>query len=131
MARKTVKRKRPARRPSKHRPSDRAVGLALRRFKRRAADLVLGYVAAGRLTSTLKRTVLQLKGDIDSWNDRTGLKDIRVTESKLTSDDPSWTCRYCDLIMVSRGRLCFLVGCEPTQQRCDYTCIEPPTNHEV
>lgn len=138
MARKTVSTKRTVvKRRQKGSLSDRALGLALRRFRRRATDLVLDYVATGRLNQRIKRTVLQLKADVDSWNARTGHKDIRATVSKkkahmgLTSDDPSWTCRYCDVIMISRGRLCFLVGCDPAWSQCSYVCLELPTNHRV
>jgi hypothetical protein len=138
MARKTVKKKRPVvKRGRKGSLSDRAVGLALRRFRRRATDLVLDYVATGRLTPKLKRTVLQLRTDVDSWNARTGHKDIRATESQkkahmgLTSDDDSWICRNCQVIMVSRGRLCFLVGCDPAWNQCSYVCLELPRNHRV
>src|SRR5262245_55641867 len=55
--------------------SPRARKLALARFSRRAADLVLGYVAAGRSTPKLSRAVRRLKDDINSWGDRWGRKD--------------------------------------------------------
>lgn len=83
MARKTVRTKRAVvKRRQKGSLSDRALGLALGRFRRRATDLVLDYVATGRLNQRIKRTVLQLKADVDSWNARTGHKDIRATVSK-------------------------------------------------
>lgn len=133
MARKAVKRRRAvARRAKKRRVSERAIGLALRRFRRRATELVLDYVGAGRLTAKIKRTVLQLKDDVESWNARTGLKDVRATDARLSRDDDGdWTCRNCDIVMVSRGRLCFLVGCDPAWKQCSYVCLELPRNHRV
>ena len=128
MARNTGKTRRPG---VKRRPlSQRARNAALAQFTRRVTDLVLGYVAAGRSTAKLRRAVLQLKDDINSWRASTGQKDIRATDSALTKPpNGTWTCANCDLVMVSRGRLCFLVGCDPAYRNCSYVCIDLPTNH--
>lgn len=68
MARKTARTKRPVvKRRQKGSLSERALGLALGQFRRRATDLVLDYVATGRLNQKIKCTVLQLKADVDSW----------------------------------------------------------------
>jgi hypothetical protein len=117
----------------KRAPSDRAVTLALTRFKRRAADLVVDYAIAGRSTRKLQRTVRQLKADIDSWGDSTGLTDIRAGYSTLTKppDDDTWTCDNCDIVIVSLRRLCFLVGCDPAYKNCSYVCLELPKNHRL
>jgi hypothetical protein len=119
--------------PRPRTPSDRAVALALARFKRRAADLVVDYAIAGRSTAKVRRSTLQLKADIDSWGDRTGLTDIRAGHSTLTAppDDDTWTCANCDIVMVSLKRLCFLVGCDPANKNCSYVCLELPKNHRL
>jgi hypothetical protein len=114
-------------------PSDRAVALALARFKRRAADLVVDYAIAGRSTRKLQRSVLALKADIDSWGEKTGLTDIRSRAVTLTAppDDDTWTCANCDIVMVSLKRLCFLVACDPAYKNCSYVCLELPKNHRL
>jgi hypothetical protein len=131
MARKTGKTKRPAvKRTQKRSLSQRAVKAALGRFTRRVTDLVLAYAKAGKLKPQLSRAALQLIADIQSWGEGSGHKDIRATDSALTKPpDDSWTCDNCDVIMVSRGRLCFLVGCDPAYRNCSYVCIVLPTNH--
>jgi hypothetical protein len=135
MARKAGKTRSGSVKPTRARPpSHRAVATALARFKQRAADLVLAYALAGRSTVKLRRAARQFKDDIDAWGARTGLRDIRAGHSTMTKwpDDDDWTCdKNCDLIMVSRGRLCFLVGCNPAYKNCSYVCVDLPTNHTL
>jgi hypothetical protein len=102
---------------------------ALARFARRTADLFLGYVVAGRSTPKLSRAVRKLKDDIDSWCDLWGRKHIRATATTKTQKgggSGEWTCKNCEWVMVSLGRLCFLVGCDPEYKECDYVCIDLP-----
>ena len=97
------------------------------RFKRRVADLVLKYVAVGRATPELEKNVMKLKKDIDVWRKRTGRSDLRATRSRLrNTDDDDWSCSECEWIMVSMGRICFLVGCDPAFNNCSYICITLP-----
>jgi len=113
--------------PVKRSLSPRARKTALVRFTRRATDLFLRYVAAGRSTKELSRAVQKLSDDIDSWSDLWGLRDIRTTTKMVKqTGDGGWTCKNCEWIMVSRGRLCFLVGCDPEWKQCSYICIELP-----
>jgi len=132
MARNAGKTKRPVVKPTQKRSlRSRPLKAELVRFTRRARDLVVAYGAVGRLTPRLRRAALQLKADIDSWGASSGQKRIRAIDSTLTKPpDDSWTCDNCELIMVSRGRLCFLVGCDPAYRNCSYVCLERPTNHE-
>ena len=110
--------------------SRRARKTVLARLTRRVTDLVLAYVAAGRLTRKLGRAALALKEDIDSARTSLGPRGIRAISSTLTKPpDGTWTCSNCELIMVSRGRLCFLVGCDPRYRNCSYVCVVMPTNH--
>lgn len=133
MARATGKTKRRIVKPAQRRSlSGRARKAAVSRFTRRVTGLVLAYAVAGRRTRKLGRAALQLKDDIDSWRARSGQKDIRATQSTLTMPpNGTWTCDECALIMVSRGRLCFLVGCNPQFRNCSYVCIDLPRNHAI
>lgn len=113
--------------PVKRSLSPRARKTALVRFTRRATDLFLAYVAAGCSTKELSRDVQKLSDDINSWCDRWGLNDIRATtEMVKQTGDGDWTCKNCEWIMVSLGRICFLVGCDPEWKNCSYICIELP-----
>jgi hypothetical protein len=115
--------------------SDREFKAALARFNGRAVRLVLAYVEEGQFTPKLKRAALQLKDDVDSWRARSGRDEIRVTlatrpeSSSMTAPPDDWSCRNCDIVMISRGRFCFLVGCDPADRNCSYVCLEVPTNH--
>lgn len=140
MARKTGRTKRRvAKSPRKESRSDRALKAATARFTRRATALVLAYTDAMRLTPKLKRGVAKLKADVDAWRARSGRDEIRVKPTKTKTymgiwpeGDDEWTCsNNCALIMISRGRICLLVGCDPAYKNCSYDCIEMPTNHEV
>jgi hypothetical protein len=102
------------------------------RFPQRVTDLLYAYAMAWRLTPELRRAAFQLKADIDYWGAGSGQQDMRAIYLALTKPpDDSWTCDNCDLIMVSRGRLCFLVGCDPAYKNCSYVCLERPTNHKL
>jgi hypothetical protein len=127
MARPRSKTSRRAAKPVVRSLSSRARKTALARFTRRTTDLFLGYVAAGRSSPKLIRAVRKLRDDIDSWGDRWGRKDIRTTAALVKqTGDGEWTCKNCGWIMVSMGRLCFLVGCDPEWKNCSYICIELP-----
>lgn len=116
--------------------SDRELEAALARFNHQARRLVLAYMEEDRLTPTLRRDAQKLHDDVNAWRSRTGRDEIRVTRStvkaleRFTAPDDEWTCSNCEWIMVSRGRLCFLVGCDPAYKNCSYVCMEKPTNHE-
>lgn len=116
--------KAPARGGAPKRPRD----AELNRFTRRVADLMLAYVAAGRATGPLKESVARLKRDIDEWRDRTGRKELRSTVSARRNDNSGdgWTCKRCLWIMPSMGRICFLTGCDPEYNECDYICFTLP-----
>jgi len=45
------------------------------------------------------------------------------------SVDGGGTCNRA-IVIISLGRLCFLVGCDPRYKECDYACLERPTNHK-
>jgi hypothetical protein len=123
-----------ARRPS---ASDRALEAARKRFNRRATRLVVAYVEEGGLTPKLERAAIELERDVEAWRTRTGRDEIRVTRSTRRQSsaltrppDGDWSCWNCDIIMVSRGRVCFLVGCDPANKNCSYVCLDRgPTNH--
>ena len=110
--------------PSAHRA-------ALARFTRRLSDLVLAYTRTGRATTNLRRSVFRLKNDIDAWRARSGADDVRTTLStRRATENGSWTCDECALVMISRGRFCYLIACDETAKHCSYVCVDVPTNHE-
>ncbi len=146
MKRKTGKAKRPASKRVTSATANRQTPKAmLLEVAQRASSLVLGYVALGRLTPELRRDVLRLKEDIETWRERTGSDDIRVTErapTKPTGPTPQKAMMTtggddapfcgCPPIEISLGRLCFLVDCEvhPSPgiiRWCSYVCIELPS----
>jgi hypothetical protein len=130
MAHNLGKSPRRAAKPARRSLSPLARKTALARFTRRTTDLFLAYVAVGRSTPTLSRAVRKLRDDIDSWRDSYGRKDIRTTAAMVKqTGNGDWTCKNCEWIMVSRGRLCFLVGCDRQSKSCSYICIEPPKNN--
>jgi hypothetical protein len=117
--------------------SNRALEAALKRFNRRATRLVVAYVEERRLTRKLERAAIELERDVEAWRTRNGRDEIRATRStrrqssNLMRPPDDWSCSNCDFIMVSRGRLCFLVGCDPAKKNCSYVCLERgPTNHK-
>lgn len=105
--------------------------LELARLRRRVAALTVDYVAARRATPKLKASVVRLKQDIDAWRGRTGRRDFRAvaTTRKKPNGIPGWTCDSCSWIMVSLGRICFLVGCDPEWNQCSYICIDLPKDN--
>jgi hypothetical protein len=109
-------------------PISRAHRTQLNRLRRRAGELMLAYVGAGEATEKLKAAILKLKTDIDGWREESGRSDIRATKSRMRSNDEpdDWSCDSCEWIMVSMGRLCFLVGCDPDWNNCSYICITLP-----
>jgi hypothetical protein len=98
------------------------------RLIRRVAALTVAYVAARRATPELKKAVLKLKVDVDAWRDRTGRRDFRavMTSREKPNGIPGWTCKSCEWIMVSLGRICFIVGCDPEWNLCSYICFTMP-----
>src|SRR5262245_44677809 len=122
-----IDRKRPAPRRDNsiaRRLSQRAHKAAAARFTRRVTDLVLASVAAGRLTRKLEHATLAKKNDIDSARTTLGLRGMRAISSTLTRPpNGTWTCSSGDLIMISRGRLCLLVGCDPQYRKCSSVCF--------
>ena len=134
MARTSKRTGRSARRPA---ASDRALEAALKRFNRRATRLVVAYVEEGRLTPKLARAAIELERDVEAWRTRNGRDEVRATRSTRRQSsaltrppDDDWNCWNCDIIIVSLGRLCFLVGCDPAKKNCSYVCLERgPTNH--
>jgi hypothetical protein len=117
--------------------SDRALEAARKRFNRRAIRLVVAYAEEGRLTPELGGAAIALEREVEAWRERSGRDEIRATRStrrqssNLTRPpDGDWTCWNCDFVIVSLGRLCFLVGCDPAAKHCSYVCLERgPTNH--
>ena len=118
----------------------RKAGLA--ELAQRVTDLVLAYVAVGRLTPGLRRKVVRLRADVDIWRARTGSDDIRATQSApvrpagrtsrkamMTNGGGGWC--HCSPIMISRGRLCFLVDCDASIRWCSYVCFDLPTNGTI
>jgi len=109
--------------------AQRKLKVALGRFARRVSDLILAYIAIGRLTPQLRREVIRLKSDIDNWRARTGNENITTHESSMRANrkiSPAMTkggCGYCDLIMFEKYRVCFLVDCDPRYRECSYVCI--------
>lgn len=98
------------------------------RLVRRLAALTVAYVAARRATPRLKKAAAKLKTDVDAWRGRTGRRDFRAVQTKRQKPNgmPGWTCASCEWIMVSRGRICFLVGCDPEWNNCSYICFTVP-----
>jgi len=104
--------------------------VALGPFAQRFSDLILAYMAVGRLTPGLRRKALRLKSDIEKWRERTGKASITAQESskrhparKISAAMTKGGCGYCDPIMFERWRVCFLVDCDPRYRECDYVCI--------
>lgn len=98
------------------------------RLIRRVAALTVAYVAARRATPRLKQAAAKLKTDVDAWRGRTGRRDFRavLTKRKKPNGIPGWTCASCEWIMVSLGRICFIVGCDPAWNNCSYICFTVP-----
>ncbi len=98
------------------------------RLIRRVAVLTVAYVSARRATPDLKKAAAKLKVDVDAWRGRTGRRDFRavMTKRKKPNGIPGWTCESCQWIMVSLGRICFLVGCDPEWNQCSYICFTMP-----
>lgn len=97
------------------------------RLTRRVADLAVSYIGAGRATPKLQKAVGRLKDDIEAWRDRTGNRDLRATTmTRRIANEGEWTCKRCDWIMFSLGRICFLVGCDPEWKSCSYICFNLP-----
>jgi hypothetical protein len=108
----------------------RKLKVALGGFAERVTDLILAYIAVGRLTPQLRREVFRLKSDIDNWRARTGNDNITAHESsirrairKISPAMSKGGCGYCDWIMFEKYRVCFLVDCDPRYRECDYVCI--------
>lgn len=121
------------------RKNRRTAKAGLARLSKRVTDLLLLYVAVGRLTPRLRREAIRLKRDIDTWRAQTGRNDIRATEleparrrrstrrARPLVNGQAWC--NCPPIEISLGRLCFLTDCDPKIHWCHYTCIERgPTN---
>jgi len=119
--------------PAKLSLARRKLKIAWGGFTRRVTDLILSYMAVGRLTPELRREVFRLKIDIDTWRARTGRDNIKMHEMSIRpaarKPSPSltkpWDCGRCDLITFEGWTICFLVGCEPKFQTCYYACIGP------
>src|SRR5262245_15860543 len=97
------------------------------RLVRRLGNLTLSYVSARGTPTALQQAVVKLKDDVDVWGKRTGRRDLRAFERRMRGGGSGWSCRDCEWIMVSRGRLCFLVGCDPEYKNCSYICFDLPT----
>ncbi len=99
----------------------------LKRLTRRLADLTLAYVAAGKATPALTKTVAALRADVDAWRRTTGRRDFRAVKTRMRQQgDDGWTCAQCEWIMTSMGRVCFLVECDPEWNMCGYICFTFP-----
>jgi hypothetical protein len=105
----------------------------------RITDLLLTYVAVGRLTRRLRHDAFRLKADVDIWRSKTGSADIRATQlgpvrhtswKAMLPDGTGGWC-HCPPIMISRGRLCFLVGCDEKIRMCSWMCFDLPRNGTI
>ena len=98
---------------------------------RRLADLMIASVRQRRSTPELRRTIYALKADVERWNKITGRRDLRASARVLTPGDPDpFTCRKCEWMFISPGRICFFVECDPVWSMCGYICFDiyiPPS----
>jgi hypothetical protein len=113
----------------------RSADAGLAQLKQRVADMRVAYTGVGRLTPELRREVMRLKDDVERWQARTGRNEIAAAESRHVRDasageDISLAMRgdggggcNCEIIMFSRGRVCFLVACDPSIRMCSYVCF--------
>jgi hypothetical protein len=120
----------------------RARKAVLAKLAQRITDLLLAYVAVGRLTRRLRHEAFRLKDDVDTWRAQTGNDDIRATQlgpvsraahtawkAMLPNGTGGWC--HCPPIMISRGRLCFLVACDEKIRMCSWICFDLPRNGTI
>ena len=126
-ASKRTTRSAPTRGPARKGKPDRG-DAKMERLRRRTAELMLAYVAEKRATPRLIALAQKLKRDVDEWRKETGGTGLRATATRYNdnTDPDDWSCESCDWIMVSLGRVCFYVGCDPDFNSCSYICIKLP-----